>query len=110
MRARTTSRLAVQNALVGHVEPEHAGQFLGRVHAGSRQCVVVVRLEALGVLLVLREQTKTEQQAIGVWPVVEVRAVVVRLHGPHVRMCCRLQQIRRRTRRPAPAASACSTR
>ena len=35
--------------------------------------------------MILRKQTETEQQAVGVWPVVEVAAVVVALDvGEHV--------------------------
>ena len=54
--------------------------------ACPRQHVGVSVAEALGIGLVLGEQSEPEQHAVGVRPVVEVGAVVVRLEQPHVRV------------------------
>ena len=65
-------------------------EFLGGVHAGAPEQIVVSGSEAIGIAVVLGEQPETEQQPVGVGPVVEVTAVVVRLEHPHVRMGRRL--------------------
>ena len=84
IRARITSRLAVQNASSVTSRSERGPELLGGVHPGPREQRVVPAAEVRGIVLVSGEQPEAEQQAIRVRPVVEVGAVVVGFQQPHV--------------------------
>src|SRR4051794_13080338 len=71
---------------VAHVDAEAAAELGGIGQAHRCQQAVVPVTEPLRIALVLGEQPQAEEEAVRVGPVVEVAAVVVGLHRPHVRV------------------------
>jgi hypothetical protein len=72
--------------LVGDIEAEGRTKFFGAVHACTRQYGVIAVTEPLWILVELGIETKTEEQTVGIGPVVKVAAVVVGFEYPHVRV------------------------